>query len=70
MVAEKKKIAVTKTSSPLQEFLCENCCHHLQSSCKENTQKNPLNSKIDISLQVISQNPDHIHPKNLFVHGD
>ena len=47
---------------------------HVKSSCQENTKKkknpNPLNSKIDTSLQVISQNPDHIHPNNLFIHSD
>lgn len=58
-----------------QQFICENRCHHLQKQLPRKYQKkkknpNPLNSKIDTSLQVISQNPDHIHPNNLFIHSD
>lgn len=69
MVAEKKCCYknILTTSSNLSMRIA---VITFKRSCEENTQKNPLNSKIDTSLQVISQNPDHIHPKNLFVHSD
>lgn len=71
MVAEKKCCYknILTTSSNLSVRIA---AITFKSSCKENTKKKkkPLNSKIDTSLQVISQNPDHIHPNNLFIHSD
>lgn len=74
MVAEKKCCYknILTTSSNLSVRIA---AITFKSSCQENTKKkkknpNPLNSKIDTSLQVISQNPDHIHPNNLFIHSD
>lgn len=70
MVAEKKKLLLQKHPHHCRNFSVRIAVITFKAVAKKIPKKNPLNSKIDISLQVISQNPDHIHPKNLFVHGD